>query len=226
MAGARLRPGWEICVETEPETGAFWLRLPAEDAAAAAALPCLARYEAGEDGRLVPPGRRLPVGVMPEGPWVPLGDWITVSGFPVLLPGLNPARMEISLARAAVEAPAEAWLGPLETLLAWAEGASRLRMERLKFAAAADGRVLVRGTPLPPVPGSVWYFRGALGFPCGLEPAPPLLPEWIESSLGLSRGSTALWSGEGGFEVIPGESWVPLSLAALRRTAAAALTRF
>jgi len=212
----RTRSGWEIC----EENGILWLRCPGEsgDVAACAGLACVARYRSGPPGRLLPPAGTVPVARMPSGPWQSLADFLPVSPFPALLPGRSPQRLSVRLERSSQEMPPTALLVSLTELLAWADQASRLRFARLKFAAADAGRVLVTGTPLPPVPGVSWYFHGTLALPSGWDFAAPLLPAWVEQALALPPGAVALVHPDAPMEIIPQEALIPLTLSALRRT--------
>jgi hypothetical protein len=218
----RTRSGWEICEADE----ALWLRCPETPAEAEAtcALPVLARYRTDSQNRLIPWQGTLPVAVAPAGPWQALAAYLEVTPFPARLPGRNQQRVTVTLVPSPHETEAAALLAELADLLAWADQASRLRLGRLKFAASRNGRVLVTGTPLPPIPGTACYFHGALVLPCGWDFAAPLQSGWVELSLALPPGALALLDPAGGVEIISQEAIVPLTLAALRRTQAAMAT--
>lgn len=241
----RTRGGWEICEETgsgkESGAGRLWLRCPDGEATEAVTegLPCAGRYRvevrtvavadsaaAGRSG-LVPLGKTLPVGKMPAGPWVKLADWLKVEGPQAVLPGRCQERLAVELARSGREEPTAALLLTLGSLTAWAESASRLRMARLRFAVSASAsagktesspQALVIGEPPPAAAGQACYARGRLLLPCGWEFAPPLRAGWVEESLALPPGAVALFAPSGEVELLEQESFVPLSLAAVRRT--------
>lgn len=211
----RGRAGWEICEDGD----GLWLRCPAGDVEATAALPCLGRYRLDAAGeRLIPVGGTLPVAAAPTGPWVLLADWLPLEPPSSLLPGRVAGRLGVSLWRSGGEQPAAAVLTDLRTLTSWAESASRGRMGVLKFAASGGGRVLVCGSPLPAVSGRPFYCQGALLLRCGWEFAPPLRADWVERSLSLPRDATALVHEDARVEVICQEGFAPLTLAALRIT--------
>lgn len=213
----RTRSGWEICQENQQ----LWLRLPLEAAAAAGPLPAVARYRMDSRLRLIPLDGTLPVGMAPPGPWQPLHHCLTVTSPASQLPGRSQERFPISLIRSAHEVEPAALMTSLHDLIPWAEEASRLRLHRLSFAAATHGRIFVRGTPLPAVPGIPWYFHGPLALPGGWDFAPFLRPAWVEQALALAPGVIALIHPEPQVELIGQEGFVPLTLAALRRTLAA-----
>lgn len=217
----RMRDGWEI----RQEEDRLWLRCPDGARDATAALPCTARYHADHAGRLIPWTGTLPVARMPEGPWEALSAWLTAGPPSALLPGRSQSRVEIRLERSSRERVPSALLLDPDSLLAWAETASRLRLSGLKFAASAStsggGRALVTGTPLPPVPGTACYFHGRLLLPCGWDFPPPLWPAWVEQCLSLPQGALALLDPAGRVEILEQEGFTPLTLAAVRRTLAA-----
>ena len=213
----RTQSGWEVCEENQT----LWLRLPEEAAAPAAALPCLARYRVDVRQRLIPLHGSLPTGLLPEGPWQSLEAFLTMAPPGAVLPGRQQEKLGITLTRSSCETEPTALLASLTDLAAWAGSASRLRLGRLTFAAAADGRVFVRGTPLPSVPDTPWYFQGNLALPAGWKFALPLRPSWVEQVLMLAPGSIALVDPDGCMEIIGQEGFAPLTLAALRRTTVA-----
>ncbi len=216
----RTQSGWEVCEENQT----LWLRLPVEAAESAAALPCLARYRVDARQRLIPLHGSVPTGLLPVGPWQSLEVFLTIVPPAAVLPGRQQGKLGITLTRSSCEIEPTALLASLADLAAWAGRASRLRLNRLTFAAAADGRVFVRGTPLPSVPGTPWYFQGNLALPAGWEFVPPLRPAWVERVLLPAPGSIGLVEPDGHVELIGQEGFAPLTLAALRRTTAALLS--
>ncbi|MDB6070414.1 MAG: hypothetical protein JWL81_1585 [Verrucomicrobiales bacterium] len=216
LAPHRTRPGWELCYGV----GVLWLRIPDDSASleAAASLPALARYQVDRLRRLIPFHATLPTGREPDGPWQALGEVLTVLPPPALFPGRMGGGFPVGLVRSSSLKEPAALLAPLSVLLGWAENAPRPRLRSLVFAAAPDGRVFVRGTPLPPVPGTAFYFQSNLALPCGWDFAPPLRADWVAQSLAVPVHSTVLLTPENGAVEISQESFVPLTLAALRRT--------
>ena len=215
LAPHRARVGWLLCEDDD----ALWLRCPENDAANAAAVPCLERLRDDSRGLLVPLNREVPVARAPAGPWLPLTEWLPLLPPPARMPGKVESRAEARLIRSSVPREQEAILIDIASLARWAEDAPRVRLERLRFAAAEDGRAFVRGTPPPPVPGAAYYFLGDLALPCGWDFADHLLPAWVEKSLALPRGASAIFHPDGRVEQIDSESFLPLTLGAARRTA-------
>jgi MoxR-vWA-beta-propeller ternary system domain bpX2 len=220
LAPHRTRAGWSACVENN----ALWLRCPDADAAECAALPAVARYRSDARGLLTPLEGTVPVAQAPAGPWLPLTEIFAVQSATPNYPGRTRQRLDISLVRTEREQPAQALLLPLAELLPWVELAPRIRLERLQFAAAADGCAFVKGTPLPPVPGAAFYFAGAMALPCGWDFAPHLWHGWVEKALAIPAGGLCLVQEDVRLELIGAEGFAPLTLAAVRRTLAALTT--
>ncbi len=210
----RTRAGWALC----EADGTLWLQCPDTAEAECAALPCGGRYRSDARGLLTPLHGTLPVAQAPAGPWLPLAEALAVQQVTAVMPGRTRERLTISLVRIGSESPAQALLLPLASLAAWVENAPRIRLNLLQFAAAADGRTFVRGTPLPPVPGSPFYLRGALALPCGWDFAPHVWAGWVEKSLAVPAGALALVHEDASMEMIGAEGFSPLTLAAVRRT--------
>ncbi len=210
----RTSAGWALC----EDGGALWLQCPDTAEADCAALPCAGRYRSDAGGLLTPLHGSLPVARAPAVPWLPLAETLTVQPVMPVMPGRTRERPGISLVRTGNEAPAQALLLPLPVLAAWVENAPRLRLERLQFAAAADGRTFVRGVPLPPVPGAPYYFCGTLALPCGWDFAPHVWAGWVEKSLAVPAEALALVHEDSRIEMIGAEGFAPLTLAAVRRT--------
>jgi len=214
LAPHRTRADWGLCADGD----ALWLRCPADSEAACAALPCVARYRSDARGLLTPLPGTVPVAAAPPGPWRALTDFLTIQPAAAAMPGRGAGKVAVALVRSEETQPAEALLLSVPDLLPWVEQAPRVRLERLQFAAAADGRAFVRGRPLPQLAGAAFYFRGALAVPCGWDFAPHVWPGWLEQAIGLAPGMAALVHEDAQMEVIGAEGFTPLTLAAVRRT--------
>ena len=211
----RTQPAWEACIAED----ALWLRCPEADAARTAALPCTVRFRTNDAGDLVPATGRIAVRRAPHGRWSALVDFLTPQPPRPLLPATVPGGFAVRLVPSSAEAVAAALLAPLAALTAWAEDAPRVRRDRLAFAATPDGTAIVRGTPLPAVPGTPLHRRGALLLPCGFDLPAGIATSWVEASLTLPAGALVLVAPDGRWHRVDAEAFVPFSLAALRRTA-------
>src|SRR5262249_52549002 len=104
----------------------------------------------------------------------------------------------------------------------WSDYATRapqVRLERLTFAASADGRAVVRGTPLPPIPGTRYYERAGVAVACGWGWPSWLTAELVRAALNIETGAVALFSPAGTWEEIPADQFVQATRSAVRLTA-------
>src|SRR5262249_31843992 len=98
--------------------------------------------------------------------------------------------------------------------------APHVRLEKVTFAASSDGRVVVRGRPMPPVPGARYYEQAGVAVPCGWGwPAGLEGPGGCEG-LGVEPEALALFSAAGTWEAIAGDHFVRATRSAVRLSTA------
>lgn len=221
LAPHRTKAGWDVSVVED----CIWLRCPDQALVECASLPCLGRYRSSPAGQLIPLQATLPVMNSPAGPWQPLREFISIPPTPAGMPGRTRDKIRVRLVRSDRVAPAEALLLPVTELAAWTGQASRLRMEKLRFAASPDGRAFVIGHPLPPVPGVPYYKIENLALPCGWDFAPSIWRGWVKEVLAVPTDGLALVHEDARIEIIGAEGFTPLTLAAMRRTLAQQTSR-
>ncbi|MCC6738131.1 MAG: hypothetical protein IT452_03735 [Planctomycetia bacterium] len=217
-AGAALRlvPGIEAC----EAGGHVWLRGPEggeELALALRRLPGADRYEVLPGGALRVPGKRVPAGALPAGPWVAAADWAAAEPQAGALPAELTQRVKARVEPAAEERPANLLRVPLAAFAAWAESAPAVRLRGLAFAASED-EALVRGEPPPPLPGRAYAEAGGIAVPCGRALVPAAGAAAWRERLGLAEGDLALFDDDGTFERIPAAAFVRASRSAARAT--------
>jgi hypothetical protein len=217
----RLRPG----VEAHDAGPVLWLRGtgPVDDEPLTAALrrvPAAERFTV-DAGQLTPAGRRLSVGPLPAGPWVPFAEWAVLRLPPAALPAEVVGGIAVQLVAADHEQEVAAALLPFDRFAAWAVAAPLARLDRLRFAVRADGTALVVGRPPPPLAATVDLADHAgLLVPAGLTWCPPVDAPTLRRALGLPEADLALFDRDGAWEHIPGESLVPVTRASVRRMTA------
>lgn len=215
-AGLRLVPGIEAC-----ESGAdVWLRGPEggeELALALRRLPGADRYEVLPGGALRVPGKRVPAGALPAGPWVAAADWAAAEPQAGALPAELTQRVNARLEPAGAERPANLLRVPMAAFAAWAGSAPAARLRALSFAASED-EALVRGEPLPPLPGRAYAESGGIAVPCGRVLLPAAGAAAWRARLALAEGDLALFDDDGSFERIPEAAFVRASRSAARAT--------
>jgi hypothetical protein len=220
-ACARLRglPGVEVLALPN----ALWVRGRPGHAAADRALWLLPgdRFTINDRGQLVPWNCLLPVAPAPQGNWQPVADFVALSVSPPALPGMLDTRLPLRLVRSAAERPATLLLTTLAAWAAYADTAPAIRLARLTFAADADGRVLVAGTPPPALPGVPHTLDNGIALPSGLAWQPAVPAKTVAALLALADGETALFAADATFSRIPPAAWVPATRSAVRLSAQA-----
>jgi hypothetical protein len=182
-------------------------------------LPGATRCEVLADGQLLPEGKRLPGGRLPEGSWVAIKSWAAVELPVATLAAHCTQRIAIRLESVSTNDEPEILVCTLADWSDYATRAPQVRLERLTFAASADGRALVRGTPLPPIAGTRYYERVGVAVPCGWGWPSWLTAELVRSALEIAPGTVALFSPAGTWEEIPADQFVGATRSAVRLSA-------
>jgi hypothetical protein len=216
-AAGRLRQVADVEVCDLP--GQVWLRGPALDEKLhrrLAALPGARRFYVVADGQLQPVASRLPQGRLPGGPWAPLRTWLALRLPPAGLAGWPADRAPMALVRSAHPEAASVLLTDIDRWAAYASEAPQVRLDCWRFAAADDGRVVVRGEPLPPLPGERWVDRDGIAVPAGWRWSPTVEATIVRAVFGLESGDLALWSIGGTWQRIRAADFAAASRAAVR----------
>ena len=160
----RLVPGVEILERDD----SVWLRgtkLETADQSKIVALPGR-RFVVLADGQLRAVDQRVPCGYLPEGDWQPVSDWLNVE-LPTPAWSGKCSAVALQLVRSAEEKPAEFLLTDIRELRRFADRSAMIRLQSLQFALADDGRVLLRGVPLPVLPGRFFVMENNVAVPAG-----------------------------------------------------------
>jgi hypothetical protein len=214
----RLAEGAEICELAED----VWVRGEKLDEPLARLLrrhPHARRHWVLADNQLVSPGKRVPRGYLPEGPWTPLREWLRVRLPDAFSAARLDRRVPVQLVRSAEERPANVLLTDLAGWLAYGSQAPQVRLACWHFAAAADRRVVVRGLPLPPLPGERYAEQDGVAAPAGWNWLPAVEPAVLREVLGLQPHDLALLQEDGTWERIGAEQFVRATRAAICETA-------
>lgn len=215
-AGAlRLRAGVEVLVQGAE----VWIRGgPLDDPVETElrTLPCVARYALLPDDSLVAWEERIPSGRLPEGSWTPIAAWLKPTPQHAASSGPPPSKVTPRLVRDDAEREAAILVVRGETLAAWAETAPASRLKPLAFAVCEDGRVLVKGKPLPSLPGRRCAEEGDIVVPCGWAFEPKVDAAVMREVLGLAPGDLALFAEDGTWERVDREAFVRTSRSAVR----------
>ena len=219
-AAGRLRQvaGVEVCELSE----AVWLRGPQSGEEVRWQLAAVAgarRFSVLPDGQLLPAGAHVPQGRLPQGPWTALAGWMGLDLPPATLAGRGDAAVSLALVRSDRVQEASLLLTQHGLWAAYAVEAPQVRLDRWRFAVAADGRVAVHGRPLPPLPGQRWVEDQGIAVPAGWTWVPTVEAALLRQVLGLAAGDVALWNMDGAWERIAADEFVRATRAAVRATA-------
>lgn len=219
-ADLRLEAGIEVLERDD----SIWLRGEAADERLhrlLLQLPDARRFEVLAGDELRPVDSRLPKGRLPQGSWTKLKSWATVALPPAALAAQFSARVPLQLVRIADDMAANVLLTNMDDWLNFATSTSQLRLAPLRFAASHDGRVVVQGSPLPPLPGTRVYEQAAVAVPCGWGWSPRVDHETLRESWNVGKHDLALVNTDGSWEHIREDQFVQASRSAVRESAIA-----
>lgn len=183
-------------------------------------LPGAQQFSVGTEGRLTPRGARVPTGRLPEDGWRPLSSWLVLAQQPAAFAAEVASRITLRLVRTDSERPANVLVTTLAEWVRYATTAPSIRLRQLRFAAAADDRALIWGTPLPPIHGRRYAEAEGLAIPAGFGWSPPVEPAVLRRLLGLENGDLALFAEDGSYELINSGQFARATRSAARATAA------
>jgi hypothetical protein len=108
------------------------------------------------------------------------------------------------------------------TWLAYVAEAPAIRLNRLEFAfdSSHPETVLIRGTPLSPIPGTQFVEEEAVAMPAGLCVWPAVSPAVIRSALAVDSGELVLLRECGDWLRLPRTAWIPATRNAVRQVLA------
>jgi len=183
------------------------------------AVPDAEPYWIQPDGRLVRWDATLPSAALPEGDWTPLAEWLTVSLPPAASAGYGCPAVEFTLIRTEAVSDCRLLETSWEDWAAFALSAPLIRLNPLSFAVSDTLRVLVRGTPLPPIPGERFVEAEGIAWPAGHGLVPAVESRTLRRILQLRSDELGLIRQSGEVDVIEESCFVHASRSAVRQTA-------
>jgi hypothetical protein len=182
-------------------------------------IPGVRPYLLAADGQLTRVGDLVPSARLPDGQWQPLADWLRVELPPATtrFPGrLSPA--PLSLVRSGEELPSTLLVTTFSLWSDYAASAPQWRLERLVFAVDSLRRVVIRGAPLPPLPGERRVEQDGCSTPVGWTWNPPVQAAVLRESFALQRQDLLLLEHDS-WQVVQEGDWVRATRSAVRATA-------
>jgi hypothetical protein len=217
LGSLRLIPGIEVAQENQ----ILWVRGPqAEESLQAklSALPAQQRYEWLLPDTLRLKDQRIPSRQLPKLSWQPLSTWLSVEMPAAAFPGARPKPVSLRLVRCADEQSPDLLLTSLDDLIEFAANAAKVRLDRLQFAVNAQGHVLVRGQPLPALPGQRFVLHQGVAVPAGYSWEPAVGTDVLIRCFGVLECALAVWNEDGTLVRLHKEQFVPLTRSALHAT--------
>jgi hypothetical protein len=163
-------------------------------------------------------GDTLPSRLLPVGPWTPLRDWLQPAAPATVLTAQMNHRASLRMVRSAEEKSANLLLVGFQVWKDYVVTAPQIRLRQLSFSASADGQALIRGEPLPPLPGILYFEAEGVARPLGWIWAPMVDTSVLRKALGLDEREVAMLASDGTFEVMSADDFVRATRSAVRLT--------
>lgn len=211
------RPSLEICQEGD----SIWLRASQVDEDLERELRMLPgqAFQVLNDGQLRAPGKLVPQGFLPDGPWSRLTDWMQIEFPPPAFGGEVTSAVSLKLMRGGpVRTPlpeANVLLTERDLWRDFAATAPVLRLNLWSFA-MSDEQALIMGNHLPPLPGERYVETAGIAAPCGWTWSPALDALVIRQAFGLADGDLALLRPDGWWDHIRADDFVQATRASVR----------
>ena len=218
LAGLRLTADVEGLVEQQHQ---LWLRGPVLSQFLAARLrscPGLQLYQPDSQGILWQHGSRLPAGTEPAGSWKPVARLFSLELPAAAFAARVDSAVPLRLARGGSPGTAGMLRANWSDWATFALAAATARLDALAFAVGPAGAMLIRGTPLPPVPGEQLVVSLGLAVPCGWQFVPPVSPAVVRDLLQLDSDELAVFTTDGQYDSLREEHFVQASRSAVRQT--------
>ncbi len=155
-------------------------------------LPEASIFQVRPDRQLVPSGRLVPTARLPELNWRPLSEIIPLNLPVAMHAGRVASRTEVSLVPSSIEQSPNVLMLPFEAWAAYALSAPLVRLDRWRFAVSTSGNVVIRGEPLPPLPGQLFVEESGVACPVGLKWSPPVDAEVLRELIGCQMNDLAI----------------------------------
>ena len=161
-------------------------------------------------------GQTVPCDRLPAGTWQALNQWIDVQMPPVGFAAASHVRVMLKLIRSSRPTVANMLLAAWNTWRDYALSAPLVRLNRWGFALSDQDTVVIRGLPLPPIPGCRLSESHGVILPAGWEFDPAVGAKVARQVLQLDDSELALFSEDSSFQRIPVSAFVQATRSAVR----------
>jgi len=213
----RCRPQAQAAVQE----GRIWLRgifAKEQPEVKIRQLPAQRTYRLGDGNLLFLPGGLTPVGELPKLPWQPLTEFLPVELPVSALPAVVQRRVSLRVIPSGRVEQGAALLAEWPVWATYADTAPAGRLRRLRFAASAQGKALILGDVLPPVPGREYWMRDGILLPGGFDFEFPVVSELVQKKYNPDNDAVLLFDENGSMDKISQSHFVAATRSAVRRT--------
>jgi hypothetical protein len=176
------------------------------------------RFHRLPDDEIARWGDTLPSQRLPNGPWIPLKDWLQPAAPVTVWPARIDKRTSLQMVRSADEQSANVLLVNFQLWKEYAAAAPQIRLRQLTFAVSDDGQSLIRGEPIPPLPGTRYIETDGIARPLGWAWSPMVDASVLRAALQLDDRELALLTSDGTYEVFRADDFVRATRSAVRLT--------
>lgn len=200
-----------------------WVRGPCPEGDLESAIRALpgGHFMVMADGQLVPVGSFVPKGYLPGGPWLALSKWMSIALSPAAFSGIVGDSVGLQLIRGGPSHPANVVVLSQDIWQDHVDRAPQIRLDRWSFANSDDGRVVVRGSPAPPLKGQVYVEQAGVAVPAGWTLKPSIDIDVVRDAMDLKNEDLALLHADGSWDHIKAECFVRVTRSAVRLSAGA-----
>jgi hypothetical protein len=156
-------------------------------------LPVKESYVLDGEGRLFPRGGQTPVGRIPDLDWVKIADFLSIEIPASAFPAEVNQQCQMAIIPSDIPRKGEALLVDWAAWAAYAEAAPSIRLSKLRFAASSQGKALILGDPLPPIPGEEYWLEQRVLMPSGFDFSLPIARYLLPARLDPSGDSLLLF---------------------------------
>jgi hypothetical protein len=178
---------------------------------------------------LTPVNQKVPIGKLPQGPWIAIGEALAIQAPVAALPGVLERKVRVGLVRSGIEREANVLIAEMDAWREFGIAAPAIRLKNLRFALSAS-RALIWGVPAPPIPGARFVEENGIAVPCGFALYPLSDPEILWALLKPGANPTraeqhcpchtdlAIFFEDGTYDIIDGSLFVAATRSAIRQS--------
>ncbi|QGQ22415.1 hypothetical protein F1728_06890 [Gimesia benthica] len=181
-------------------------------------IPDSELFDLQKDAQLIPAGRHVPLGYLPDTEWLPLPEWLTVQLQAPALAGKTDDRISFELVRSQQNLKANVLLTTLVNLKKLVDCDSQIRLKPLQYAVDSQQRTIIRGAPLPSIEGSFFCEQKGIAVAAGWVWSPQVDVDVLHSLFKLNPGDVVLLHADQSREFIGADQFTPLTRSSVRLT--------